>query len=124
MNNNIDKITNDRQRNMSEIRQKSEMFQDQIRQMRVRINSHIDTLQHNILQELNDTEGKINSKIDQMLIQLSKTVEELQRDMIAVKEYASDLHTFIGSKAMGGDVKKEEEYLMFYMKMDVYNNLS
>ena len=101
MKNNIDKITNDRQRNMSEIRQKSEMFQDQIRQMRVRINSHIDTLQHNILQELNDTEGKINSKIDQMLIQLSKTVEELQRDMIAVKEYASDLHTFIGSKAMG-----------------------
>jgi len=91
------------------------MFQDQIRQMRVKIISQIDTLQHDILQELDDTEGKIKSKIDQMLTQLSKnstTVEELQRYIIAVKEYASDLQTFLGSKAIGEEVKKEEEYLM------------
>ena len=113
--NNIDKIMKNRQQNMSEIRQQRQMFQDQIKQMRVKINSHLDTLEHNILQELDDTEDKIKSKIDNLLKQLSqnsKTVEGLQSDIIAVKEYASDLQTFLGSKVIEEEVKKEEENLM------------
>jgi DNA-binding beta-propeller fold protein YncE len=83
--------------------------------MRVKINSHLDTLEHNIIQKLDDTENKIKSKIDNLLKQLSKnskTVEGLQSDIRAVKEYASDLQTFLGSKAIEEEVKKEEEYLM------------
>jgi chaperonin cofactor prefoldin len=55
--------------------------------MRVKINSHLDTLEHTILQELDDTENKIKSKIDNLLKQLSKnskTVEGLQSDIRAV----------------------------------------
>jgi Glu-tRNA(Gln) amidotransferase subunit E-like FAD-binding protein len=70
--NNIDKITKNRQQNMLEIRQQRELIQDQIKQMCVTINSHLDTLEHNILQELDDTEDRIKSKIDKLLIQLSK----------------------------------------------------
>jgi hypothetical protein len=113
--NNIDKITKSRQQKLLEIRQKRQMFQDQIKDMRVKINSHLDTLEHNILQELDDTEGKIKSKIDKLLEQLSKNskaVEGLLGNIIAVKEYASDLQTFLGSKAIEEEVKKEEEYLM------------
>jgi hypothetical protein len=44
--NNIDKITKNRQQNMLEIRQQRELIQDQIKQMRVTINSHLDTLEH------------------------------------------------------------------------------
>jgi DNA-binding beta-propeller fold protein YncE len=83
--------------------------------MRVKINSHLDTLEQNILQKLDDTEDKIKSKIDNLLKQLSKnskTVEGLQSDIRAVKEYASDLQTFLGSKAIEEEAKKEEEYLM------------
>jgi hypothetical protein len=83
--------------------------------MRVKINLHLDTLEQNILQELDDTEDKIKSTIDNLLKQLSqnsKTVEGLQSDIRAVKEYASDLQTFLGSKAIEGEAKKEEEYLM------------
>jgi DNA-binding beta-propeller fold protein YncE len=83
--------------------------------MRVTINSHLDTLEQNILQKLDDTEDKIKLKIDNLLKQLSKNskmVEGLQSDIRAVKEYASDLQTFLGSKAIEGEVKKEEEYLM------------
>jgi hypothetical protein len=46
----------------------------------------------------------------------SKTVEGLQSDIRAVKEYASDLQTLIGSKAIEKEVKKEEEYLMALSK--------
>lgn len=83
--------------------------------MRDKINSHLDTLEQSILQELDDTDDKIKSKIDNVLKQLSqnsKTVEGLQRDINAVKEYASDLQTFLGSKAIEEEVKKEEEYRM------------
>ena len=82
--------------------------------MRVKINSHLDTLEHNILKELDDAEDKIKSKIDNLLQQLSeesKTVEGIQRDIIAIKEYASDLQTFLGSKAIEEE-KKEEKYIM------------
>jgi hypothetical protein len=82
---------------------------------RVRINSHLDTLEQNILQELDDTEDKIKSYIDKLLQQLSKnakSVEGLQSNIIAVKEYASDLQTFLGSKTIDEEAKKEEEYLM------------
>ena len=55
------------------------------------------------------------STIDSLLTQLSKnakTVERLQSDIRAVKEYASDLQTFLGSKTIEEEVKREEEYLM------------
>jgi DNA-binding beta-propeller fold protein YncE len=83
--------------------------------MRVKINSHLDTLEQNILKELNDSEDKIKSKIDNLLKQLSeesKTVEGIQRDITVVKEYASDLQTFLGSKAIEEEVKKEEKYII------------
>ena len=53
---NIDKITKDRQHNR-------QIFQDQIKKMHDKISSHFDTLEHNILQELDDTEDKIKSKM-------------------------------------------------------------
>jgi hypothetical protein len=83
--------------------------------MRAKINSHLDTLELNILQKLDDTEDKIKSKRDILLTQLSrisKNVEGLQSNIIAVKEYASDLQTFLGSKAIAEEVTNEEEYLM------------
>ena len=112
---NIDKITKNRQQNLSEIQRQRQMFQDHIKQMRAKINSHLDTLEQNILQELEDTEDKINSKIDKLLKQLSKNskaVEGLQNNIMAVKEYASDLQTFLGSKVIEEEVKEKEKYLM------------
>jgi hypothetical protein len=42
----------------------------------------------------------------------SKTVDGIQSDIPAIKEYASDLQTFLGSKAIEEEVKKEEKYIM------------
>ena len=112
---NIDIVIKNREQNLSEIRQQRQIFHDQVKQMRVKINSHLDTLEENILKELDDAEDKIKSKINNLLTQLSegsKTVKRIQRDITAVKEYASDLQTFLGSKAIEEQVKKEEKYIM------------
>ena len=116
---NIDKITKNRQENLSEIHRKRQMIQDQIGKMRITINSHLDKLEKDILKELDDTADKLKSKISKLLKQLStisKTVEGLQSDIIAVKEYASDLQTFLCSKAIEKEVKKKEDYLKFLYK--------
>jgi hypothetical protein len=71
--------------------------------MRAKINSHLDTVEQNTLQELDHAENKIKSNIDNLLQQLSKnakTVEGLQRDIITVKDYASDLHNFSKSGSL------------------------
>ena len=87
--------------------------------MRAKINSHLDTQEQNTLQELDDAENKIKSNIDNLLQQLSKnakTLEGLQRNIITVKEYASDLQSFQESKVIEEEVKKEEEYRMALSK--------
>ena len=112
---NIDNVIKNREQNLSEIRQQRQIFHDQVKQMRVKINSHLDTLEQNILKELGDSEDKIKTKIDNLLKQLSeksKTVEGIQSGITAIKEYASDLQTFLGSKTIGEEVKKEEKYIM------------
>ena len=112
---NIDNVIKNREQNLSEIRQQRQIFHDQVKQMRVKINSYLDTLEQNILKELDDAEDKIKLKIDNLLKQLSdeaKTVEGIQRDLIAIKEYASDLHTFLGSKGIEEEVKKEDNCIM------------
>ena len=112
---NIDIVIKNREQNLSEIRQQRQIFHDQVKQMRVKIHSHLDTLEQNILKELDDAEDKIKSKIDNLLKQLSeqsKTVDGIQRDITAIKEYASDLQTFLGSQTIEEEVKKEEKYIM------------
>ena len=112
---NIDNVIKNREQNLSEIRQQRQIFHDQVKQMRVKINSHLDTLEQNILKELDDAEDKIKSKIDNLLKQLSeesKTVDGIQSGITAIKEYASDLQTFLGSKVIGEEVMKEEKYIM------------
>ena len=112
---NIDNVMKNREQNLEKIRQKRQILHDQVKQMRAKINSHLDTLEQNFLKELDDAEDKIKSKIENLLKQFSeqsKTVEGIQRDITAVKEYASDLQTFLGSKAIEEEVKKEEKYIM------------
>ena len=36
----------------------------------------------------------------------------MQRDITTIKEYASDLQTFLGSKEIEEEVKKEEKYIL------------
>jgi predicted DNA-binding protein (UPF0278 family) len=49
---NIDNVIQNREQNLTEFRQQRQIFHDQVKQMRVKINSHLDTLEQNILKEL------------------------------------------------------------------------
>jgi hypothetical protein len=48
------------------------------------------------------------------------SIEGLQRDIVAVKECASDLQALLGSKVIEEEAQKEEEYLMALLSDDEY----
>jgi predicted DNA-binding protein (UPF0278 family) len=75
---NIDNVIKNREQNLSEIRQQRQIFHDQVKQMRVKINSHLDTLEQNFIKELDDAEDKIKSKIENLLKQLSEESKTMQ----------------------------------------------
>jgi hypothetical protein len=64
--------------------------------------------------DLIDVEENVKLQIDNLLTELSKrsdTINEIQGTILALKEYASDLQTFLGSKSIEVEVEKQEKYV-------------
>jgi hypothetical protein len=64
--------------------------------------------------ELIDVEDNVKLQIENLLTELSKrsdTTKEIQGTILALKEYASDLQTFLGRKSIEVEVKKQERFV-------------
>jgi hypothetical protein len=64
--------------------------------------------------ELIDVEENVKLQIENLLTELSKrsvTINENQCTTLALKEYASDLQTFLGSKSIEVEVEKQEKFM-------------
>ena len=104
----------DREGNLSSIRKRRQHYSDEIKQIRVKINSHLDTMEQRIKGELIDVEENVKLQIENLLIELSKRsdkINEIQGTTLALKEFASDLQTFLGSKSIEVEVEKQEKSL-------------
>jgi hypothetical protein len=110
----IDIAVQDREGNLSLIRKQRQHYSDEIKQIRVKINSHLDTIEQRIMGELIDVEENVKLQIENLLSKLSKrsdTIKEIQGTILALTEYASDLQTFLGSKSIEVEVEKQEKYV-------------
>jgi hypothetical protein len=64
--------------------------------------------------ELIDVEENVKLQIENLLTELSKrsdTINEIQGTILALKEFASDLQTFLGSKSIEVEVEKQEQFV-------------
>ena len=59
MKHNIDIAVKDREGNLSSIRKQRQHYSDEIKQIRVKINSHLDTTEQRIMGDLIDVEGNV-----------------------------------------------------------------
>ena len=101
MKHNIYIAVKDREGNLTSIRKQRQHYSDEIKQIRVKINSHLDTIEQRIMGDLIDVEGNVKLQIENLLTELSKrsdTINEMQGTILALKEHATDLQTFLGSK--------------------------
>ncbi|CAC5400700.1 unnamed protein product [Mytilus coruscus] len=116
---NIDTIIKDRIDDLTRFLHQREKCRNEIKQLRIVINSHLDELEEQILKKLNAVEMEINLKTDKLVADLSektKYADILQANITSVKKYGSDLQAYIGSKLIEADVEKEEKYLQSLTK--------
>ncbi|XP_052101423.1 transcription intermediary factor 1-alpha-like [Mytilus californianus] len=111
---NFERVVKDRTQNLVEIQNQRQKFHDEIKQLRNKINEHLDSLEQLILQDLYAAEEKVKSQIEDFLGKLAEHTEKmdlLQTNMSAIKEYASDLQAFLGSKMVETEIKKHEIFM-------------
>ncbi|VDH97213.1 Hypothetical predicted protein [Mytilus galloprovincialis] len=111
---NAERVVKDRKQNFDEIQKQKQKFHDEIKTVRYKINEHLDNLEQHILQDLYAAEEKVKSQIEDLLVKLAEhsgNLDLLQTNMSALKEYASDLQTFLGSKMIETEIKKHEIFM-------------
>ncbi|XP_071170482.1 E3 ubiquitin-protein ligase TRIM71-like [Mytilus edulis] len=112
--NNIERIKIDREGNVKSILEQRKKFQSEITMVRQQINSHLDKLEEQAIENLKSTEDKVKHQIKTLLSKLSTSSEEakeLGNIISAMSIYASDLQRFLGRKEIESKVAKSEEYI-------------
>ncbi|CAG2251627.1 TRIM2_3 [Mytilus edulis] len=116
---NIKDIIEDRQRNITTIHDQRQIYQHEINQIRNKVNFYIDTLEQNMLKDIDDAENEANAEMEKLIAKLTekKQVTDIfVQNISAIKKYASDLQAFIGSKSIEAEVEAEEKYLHSLIK--------
>ncbi|XP_071170157.1 uncharacterized protein [Mytilus edulis] len=121
---NYESIMKDKERNLATIESQRICFYNEIKHIREKVNSHLDLLVKQIVVDLNSAEQEIKSKTETLMSQLSEkinTIESLQTSMSSVKEYATDLQTFLGSKSLELEVQREEMFFQSLIDDDSFH---
>ncbi|CAG2217478.1 unnamed protein product [Mytilus edulis] len=124
---NIDNVVKDRQSNLTKIKEQRQTIIAGIQNLRKRINSHFDKMEQEIEKELNTSECDLKTKIEDLLNGLQEKRERiavLQSNITDLKNHASDLQTFIGSKQLEEKIEAEETYVQSLSEDDRLKQLS
>lgn len=115
---NMNKITENKQQNLASIKSQKQKFQDDIKLMREKINKHLDKLEQQILHDLCAQEENAKLQIENLLTKVLKNtekVEMLQSNISIVKQYASNLQTFLGTKTIQDEVQIQEKAVQSFI---------
>ena len=110
----IDKIRQNRETNLSVVKEQKRMIENEIQEMRIKINAHVDKLQENLLKKLTEAEQLVTDKSRELLVSLDKKQNELteyKTNIVNIKMYASDLQTFVAIKHIQNDVETHDTSL-------------
>jgi len=97
----VEKIRNNREKNLVDVSEQKRKVESEIRKLRTKINNHLDKLQEDLMKELTKEETKITGKTCELLTSLEereKDLTEYQTHVVNIKEYASNLQTFLAMK--------------------------
>jgi hypothetical protein len=103
----VDKIRKNREKKLIDTSEQKQIVESEIRKVRTKINNHLDKLQENLMKELTEEETKISRKTRELLSSLDekeKDLTEYQTTLVNIKQYASDLQTFLAMKQIESDI--------------------
>ncbi|XP_063411427.1 uncharacterized protein LOC134694352 [Mytilus trossulus] len=111
---NIDKIKKDRNANVSSIEETKTRIVKEIQQKKAEINKLLDNLKKQIIKDLEKKECESKGSIQMVLssvIEKETMVTQCQTNFKSIKQYASDLQTFLGMNEIEVKVYEDEQYL-------------
>jgi uncharacterized membrane protein YgaE (UPF0421/DUF939 family) len=104
----IGKIRQAKENKSGAVGEQKIIVENEIPELRTKINNHLYTLQENLMKELTETEKQIADETRELLVSLDEKQNELteyQTNVVNIRKYASDLQTYLPVK----QVEKEVE---------------
>jgi hypothetical protein len=117
----IGKIRQNRETNASAVKEQKILVENEIRELRRKIDKHLDKLQESLMKELTEKEKGITVKRRELLVTLDEKQKELtkhQTNIANIKMYASDLQTFLAVKQIEKDVETQDTCLQAIANSD------
>jgi len=117
----IGKIRQNRETNANAVKEQKILVENEIRELRRKIDKHLDKLQESLMEELTEKEKGITVETRELLVSLDKKQKELAEDhtnIVNIKRYASDLQTYLAVKQIEKDVETQDTCLQSIVKSD------
>ena len=107
----ISKIRQNRETNASAVKEQKILVANEIRELRRKIDKHLDKLQEGRMMELTEAEKQVTEDTRELLVTLDEKQTKLtehQTNIVHIKKYASDLQTFLAGKQIEKDVETQD----------------
>jgi len=117
----VGKIKQNREKNLVDVCEQKQMVESEIWELRTKINDHLDKLQEDLMKELTKEETKIIEKTCELLSSLDereKALIEYQANVANIKQYASDLQTFLAMKQIESGIETHDTSLQALVNSD------
>ena len=117
----IGKIRQNREINSSGVRKQKIIVENEIRELRTKINNHLDKLQEGLMKKLTETEKQITDEARDIMVSLDEKQKELteyQTNIVNIKRYASDLQTYMAVKQIEKEVETHDTCLQVLVNSD------
>jgi hypothetical protein len=103
-------IRQNKETNSSAVKEQKIIVENEIQELRIKINTHLDRLQEDLMKELDEAETHVTDKTRELLVSLDEKQKELteyQTNIVNIEKYASDLETFLAVKQIEKDVQAQ-----------------
>jgi len=114
-------IRQNRETNSSAVKEQKILVENDIRELRTKIDRHLDKLQESLMKELTEAEKQITEDKREILVSLDEKQTKLienQTNIVNIKKYTSDLQTFIAIKQIEKNVKTQDTCLQSIVNSD------
>jgi hypothetical protein len=118
---NIHKIRQNRENNSGTVTEQKRLIENEIRELREKINNHFDKLQEDLLNELTEAVTIVTRQTSELMVSLDekqKELSEYKTNMVHINQYASNLQTFLALKQIGSDVEAQDTCLHALVNSD------
>jgi hypothetical protein len=120
----IEKIRQNRETNTSAVKEQKILVENEIQELRTKIDKHLDKLQESLMKELTEAEKQVTKETRELLVSLDEKqtkLTEYQTNIVNIKMYASDLQTYLAVKQIEKEVETQDRCLQSLVNSDRLN---